>query len=101
MRASLDRLLRDITLITLALAIALGWALFQVAEAIAQLVAGLLYEIEGDNDSFFFPSRYTTVLVWDVGGRVLMLGPLVVGLIELGVVLVVGLFVYRRAARES
>ena len=35
---------RDLTLTTLALAIALGWALFQVAEGIAHLVSTVLID---------------------------------------------------------
>jgi len=105
-RAAFDRLLRDLTLTTLALAIALGWALFQVAEGIAELAAGLLYEIDADQEArgisgFFYPTRYTGVLVWNVGGRLLTFGHLVVGLIELAVVLVVAVFIYRRRVVSS
>jgi hypothetical protein len=102
MRESLDRLLRDLTLVTVALAIALGWSLIQVAEGVAALVSGLLYEIgeEGPAPNFFAPYALTEwggVLTWDVGGRVLSLGPLVAGLVQLGVVLVVGAFIHRRS----
>ncbi|HEU5491497.1 MAG TPA: hypothetical protein VFU84_11945 [Gaiellaceae bacterium] len=106
MRDAFDRLLRDLTLVTLALAIALGWSLIQVAEGVAGLFAGLLYEIDGNDGgpNFFAPyalTRWGGVLTWDVGGRVLSLGPLVAGLVQLGVVLAVAVFVYRRARTDA
>ena len=107
MRESLERLLRDLTLVTLVLAIAIGWSLIQVAEGFAELVAGLLYELpdeaseSGPGFGFFFPSQFAGVLVWNVGGRVLTLGALVAGLVQLGVVLVVAAFVYRRSRPDS
>jgi hypothetical protein len=101
MRESFERLLRDLTLVTLALAIAIGWSLIQVAEGFAALISGLLYEIsdEGPAPNFFAPYGLTEwggVLTWEVGGRVLTFGSLVVGLVQLAVVLVVAAFVYRR-----
>lgn len=103
MRESLDRLLRDLTLVTLALAIALGWALFQVAEGVAQLVSGLLYEAPGiGGDLGLVPyGLYTGVLTWEVGGRLLTFGQLVVGLVELAFVLAVAALVYRRFHGDS
>jgi hypothetical protein len=44
MRESLDGLLRDLTLVTLALAIALGRALFQVAQGVAEFVSAALID---------------------------------------------------------
>jgi hypothetical protein len=104
-RESLDRLLRDLTLVTLALAIAIGWSLIQVAEGFAELIIALLYEVP-ENDApplfgFFYPSPYGSVLAWDVGGRVLTFGALVAGLVQLGVVLVVAAFIYRRFRNGS
>src|SRR5919106_5778395 len=106
MRESFDCLLRDLTLVTLALAIAIGWSLIQVAEGFAALVSGLLYEIgdEGPAPNFFAPYGLTEwggVLTWEVGGRVLSFGALVVGLIQLGVVLVVAALIYRRFRNHS
>jgi hypothetical protein len=49
MRDGFDRLLRDLTLVTLALAIAIGWSLIQVATGVATLVGGLLYELDTEN----------------------------------------------------
>jgi hypothetical protein len=100
-RESLDRLLRDLTLVALALAIALGWSLIQVAEGVAALVSGLLYEI-GEEDpapNFLAPFALTEwggILTWNVGGRVLTFGSLVSGLVQLGVVLVAAAFIYGR-----
>jgi hypothetical protein len=106
MRESLDRLLRDLTVVTLTLAIALAWSLIQVAEGIAALISGLFYEIgdEGSAPNFFAPYALTEwggVLTWEVSGRVLTLGSLVAGLVQLGVVLVVAALVYRRCRKES
>jgi hypothetical protein len=51
MRNALERLLGDLTLVTLALAIALGWALFQVGEGIADLVSNLLTDWPESSDA--------------------------------------------------
>ena len=87
-----------LVLAALALAIALGWSLIQVAEGVATLVAGLLYEI-GDNDPHLGAYGFTEwggFLAWEVGGRVLTFGALVVGLVQMGAVLVVAALFYRR-----
>lgn len=109
MRESLARLLRDLTLVTLALAIALGWTLIQVAEGVSTLVTGLLYAIP-DEDSSDVPSRFFTpyslteylgVLTWNVDGHLVVLGALVAGLVQFGVVLAVALLIYRRSRADS
>jgi hypothetical protein len=108
-RDALDRLLRDLTLVTFALAIALGWSLIQVAEGVAAVVTGLLYELPDDDSgsggpNFFAPyslTEYGGVLTWDVGGHILSLGALVAGLVQLGVVLAVAALVYRRFRADS
>jgi hypothetical protein len=109
-RESLDRLLRDLTFVTLALAIALGWSLVQVAEGVSALVTGLLYDLPNDGSSnvapvaFFAPyalTKYGGVLSWDVGGHLLTLGALVAGLVQLVVVLAVAALVYRRFRTDS
>jgi len=84
-------------LVALALGIALGWSLIQVATGVAALVGGLLYEVDSENQflGFYGGSPWIGVLAWNVGSRVLSLGPLVVGLVQLAVVLAVALFVYR------
>jgi hypothetical protein len=95
MRDAFERLLCDATLVAVALAIAFGWALFQVAEGVSATVSTLLTDYPGGADglhAFFEP------LTWTVHGRVLTLGPPLRGLIELAVVLAVALLVARRRA---
>jgi hypothetical protein len=67
-RASLDRLLRDLTLVTLALAIALGWALFQVADGLATFVLTLLGDYKRDRLAIYpdVPA-FAGPLLWEVG----------------------------------
>ena len=93
MRDAFERLLRDATLVTIALGIALGWALFQVAEGVSLLVTTLLTETPtaAEVGHYFFEP-----LTWRVGGRVLTLGALARGLVELAVVLAVAVFLGRR-----
>jgi hypothetical protein len=86
MRADLERLLRDITLTTLAFAIALGWALFQVAEAVGYLIAAALQTTEGPRPGLSF----------SIGRHIFVFQPLVQALVEFAVVLVVVLLARRR-----
>jgi hypothetical protein len=94
MRDTLDRLLREATLLTLALGIALGWALFQVADGVSTLVGTLLTDFPEPSDIFNVTS--SAPLSWEVGGRLLVLWPLVSGLIQLAVVLAVAALIPRR-----
>lgn len=91
MREALDRLLKDLTLITLALGFALGWALLQFAEGVSNVITTLLNdyeEVSGNPD---------LLLTWRVGeGHLLSLGQLLEGSIELAVVLAVAAFVRSR-----
>jgi hypothetical protein len=62
------------------------------------------YEVEssGPAPNFFAPYALTTwggMLTWVIDGRVLSLGPLVAGLVQLAVVLAFAVFVYRRYRR--
>ena len=91
MRESLDRLIRDLTLTTLALAIAGGWALFQVASGLANAITTLLNHFP-PGDLYGRPSYYG-VLAWRVGDRILAVGDLVKGLIELALVIAVAVLI--------
>jgi predicted anti-sigma-YlaC factor YlaD len=96
-RDAFERLLRDATLVTIALAIALGWALFQVAEGLSAVFTTLLTEYPseaGAAHTFFEP------LTWNVRDRVLTLGPLLRGLIELAAVLSLALLLSRKGERS-
>jgi hypothetical protein len=85
MPTELDRLLRDVTLMTLAFAIALGWSLFQVAEGVETLVIGAIHR--SDNS----PGGLSFIL----GQHVFYFEPLLGGLVELAVVMAVILLVQR------
>jgi hypothetical protein len=96
---ALDQLIRDVTLVTLALAIAVGWSLFQVASGIADLVSTLL--IDFPSEAEVFAENLSQPLTWELGGRVLTFGSLFRGTIELAVALLVTYLVLRaRAAPE-
>ena len=106
MRDALDRVLRERTLVAFALAIALAWSLIQVAEGVAVLVSGLLYEIGGEVAPFAgfgigSLAEWGGVLVWDVNGRILSFGALLAGLVQFGFVLAVAALVYRRRRDDS
>jgi hypothetical protein len=94
MREHLDRLLAQTTLVTLALAIAVGWSLFQVAKGVADLVTGLLTKYP-DGISLGVVAR-SQPATWVVGDRVLTFTTLVEGLVELAVVLLVAVLIARR-----
>jgi hypothetical protein len=100
MGEALDRLLRDLTLVTIALAIALGWSLFQVASGVSELVTTLFIDYP-DSAEILRGSRLSEPLTWGVGDRVLTFGPLLRGSIELAVVLGVALFVRSRHGRDD
>jgi phosphotransferase system glucose/maltose/N-acetylglucosamine-specific IIC component len=96
MQEAIERLVRDVTLVTLALAIALGWSLFHVAQGFAVAITSLLTH---PSSSDLLDLQSSEPLTWAVGGRILNLFSLVTGLIELAVVLAVALLVLRRARR--
>lgn len=101
-RRALSDLIHDTSLMTLAFAIALGWALFQVAQGLSTFVVTLLGNYSRDRLAIYpgFP-EFGGALVWTVGDRVIFLSPLLGGLIELGLVLLVVLAVRRATAAQS
>jgi hypothetical protein len=90
----IDRVLREASLVTIALAIAVGYALMHLAQALGETVTLLL-------SSSPFGGRLAPVspLTWTLGSRVLQLGPVVAGAIELAAVLLVAAVVLPRARR--
>jgi hypothetical protein len=98
MREELDRLLEDITLLTIAFAIALGWSLFQLAHGVATFLDGLTIHLPDPNgdSGFSGPVNSGGGLSWIVGRHVISLDGMVVGLIELALVLAVATFVRSR-----
>jgi hypothetical protein len=95
MRELLDRILRDVTLVTLALALALGWTLVLAAQGVADTVSTLLTHYQ-HSDLLDLQSR---PLTWVVGGRLLTFYSLLTGLIAFAVVLIVALLLRKRTLR--
>jgi hypothetical protein len=85
-RSEFDHLLRDVTLTTLAFAIALGWSLFQAANGLGILIVGALQRTDGPGPGLSFA----------LGRHLFVFEQLLVGLVELGAVLAVVLLVRRR-----
>lgn len=100
MRESLDRLLADVTLMTLALAIALGWSLFQLASGFAELVSTLLVDYP-DAAEIVAASRLSGPLTWEVGGRIVTFGGVLRGAVELAIAVVAALLVLHSAGRTA
>src|SRR5215208_3006987 len=69
MREHFDRLLAQTSLVTLALAIAIGWSLFQVAKGVADLVNVLLTEYPNGSQLISYVNSQPAT--WIVQGRVL------------------------------
>ena len=99
MRETIERLVRDVTLVTLALAIGLGWSLFQVAQGVADFVTNLLRHVPSEDVRLGITSAQP--LTWVVGDRILTLYSLLTGLIEFAVVLAVALLVLRRGRQPG
>ena len=101
MKLDLGGIVRDVPLSTLALGIALGYSLLATANGVATFIEGLAEHGHGVHDlvgNYFPGSQYG--LTWIFGGHVFAFGQLVLGLIELGTVLLVAGFV-RRSARAD
>jgi hypothetical protein len=96
MRRAFNGLLRDFDVMTIAFAIPIGWALYQVAHGVSQLVAAAVTDYPPGLLSSSSGLTYFGPLAWSVGGRVLNLGPIVFELIELAVVLSIAAFVHAR-----
>jgi hypothetical protein len=87
MRNELERLLRDTTVTTVALAVALGWSLFKVGSATAGLITLGLQHTDDEGEP---------PLSWAWGDHVFYYQPLLAKLIVFAVILAVALFVQRR-----
>jgi hypothetical protein len=90
--------LRDVQLGTIALAIALGWSLYQTALGVATLVE--TYIASGTGGWTGYVSAQGIGLTWVWHHHVFTFGQLVLGLIELGTVLLVAAYV-RRDSRDG
>jgi len=98
MRETVERLLRDATLVTLALALALGWTLVLVGQGLAETVTTLLTHYP-PGDLHGLPEGRP--LTWIVGSRILTVSSLVSGLIAFGLAFAVAIAVDRRTRRRS
>jgi hypothetical protein len=92
-RDGFDRLLQETTLVAVALGLALGLTLLEVVEGLTTFVERLLED--------YPPSELDTLteaepFMWEVGGRLLELDPLVYALMEFGLALLVAILVMRR-----
>jgi hypothetical protein len=96
MRSDLEAIVRDSTLTAIALAIALGWSLYQLAHGVGLFVDGLLQHLSGPGGVYY--SSGGGGLTWVVDRRIVALDGIFIGLLELGVVLTVAVLVRRRAA---
>jgi hypothetical protein len=94
MREHFDRLLAQTSLVTLALAIAIGWSLFQVAKGVADLVNGLLTEYPNGSQLIGYVNSQPAT--WIVRGRVLTFTTLIEGIVELTIVLIAAALIVRR-----
>jgi hypothetical protein len=85
--------LRDVQLGTLALAIALGWSLYQTAAGVATFVE--TWVASGTSGWAGYVSAQTLGLTWVWHHHVFTFNQLVLGLIEFGTVLLVAAYVRR------
>jgi len=101
MREELDRLLEDVTLLTIAFAIALGWSLYQLAHGVAMFIDGLTLHLPAPDENNGLGNLFSGPvngggLSWVVGRRIISLDGMLIGLIELALVLAVAAFVRSR-----
>jgi hypothetical protein len=101
MRDELDKLLEDVTLLTIAFAIALGWSLFQVARGVAAFIDGLVIHLPGGQDGGIPYFGQGTGLTWVVRHHLVTLDGILTGIVELAIVLAVAAFVRTRAERQA
>jgi hypothetical protein len=97
MRDALDDLLRRASLVTIAAAIALGYALLNLAEGVSTLVVSIFTE----RDTGTFGGVGGGPLSLEVQGRFLEFGQLVRGVVTLSVVVAAILYVLRLDERDT
>ena len=99
MRDHIDSFLDQTTLVALALAIAVGWSLFQVAKGVADFVNGLLTKYPpGTELSLVANSQPAT---WIVHGRLLTFTTFIEGAVEFAFVVFVAVWVGRQSRGGS
>jgi hypothetical protein len=99
MKVGFGAVIRDVQLMTLALAIGFGLALIQMAEGVAYFIEGLAEHGHNVRDVLSFPGLPVegNSLGWVFGGHLFAFGQLVIGLTMLGVVWVAAVLVRRYA----
>jgi hypothetical protein len=98
MREHIDRLLAQASIVTLALGVAIGWSLFQVARGVADVVQGLL--TKNPDGLQFTAYQNSQPATWIVGGRVLTFTTFS-GIVELAIMLLVAALIARRTALRT
>jgi hypothetical protein len=98
MQTRLDELLRDVTLVTLAFAIAIGYSLYQLAHGVATFVDELTIHLPPHSGPFYPSVTGGQGLTWEVGHRVVALDGVAIGLIELALVVLAAVYVKDRSA---
>ena len=96
LRDDLERLLEDVTLLTIGFAIALGWSLFQFARGVATFVDGLTTHLPPNDEGGFSFGSVGGGMTWQVGHHIVSLDGMLTGLIELLLVLAVAVYVRAR-----
>ncbi len=96
MRARLDELLAEITLVTLALAIVVGYSLLEFVRGLAIAVEALTTHTHGANIGFSTAYYDGGGMTWVVGHHVVALDALLVGVIELAASLFIAWYVTTR-----
>lgn len=102
MKVDLAGVIRDVQLTTLAFAIALGWSLYQTALGLATFIEGLsVRESSPFGSGFVGLPQEGFGLTWFWHHHLFDFGQFVLGLIELGTVLLVAVLVRRFSARSA
>ncbi|HEX5449939.1 MAG TPA: hypothetical protein VFW85_07770 [Gaiellaceae bacterium] len=103
MRDDLEKLIRDTSLVTLALAIGFGWSLYQLAHGIAGTLDALTAHLPPNtsNPGYIGVGAYGGGVTWISGRRIITLDGILQGLIELAAVTLVAVLVQRRRARTA
>src|SRR5262245_1071831 len=96
MRDDLDALLRDATLTTLLLAIAIGWSLYQFAHGVSTFIDGLLTHLPSGTSNPCSAPITGGGLTWVVGHRIVTLDAALIGGIELVIAVAAAVIVQRR-----
>ena len=97
MKTNLIGVLRDVQLSTLALAIALGWSLYQTALGVGTFIEGVTTRASPESGCTGYVPGLGTGLTWVWGDHVFSFGQFVMGLIELVTVLLIAALVRRHS----